>query len=71
MEQWNSVKNPPETKVAHKECTQKPLLEILWCDDYQDSLHDTTLVVIVCTLQQSFPHQLLLSQRWGPCGILH
>ncbi len=31
----------------------------------------TTLVVILCTLQQSFPCQLLLFQCWGPCGILH
>jgi hypothetical protein len=30
-----------------------------------------TLVVILCTLQQSFPYRLLLFQCWGPCGILH
>ena len=31
----------------------------------------TTLVVILCTLQQSFPYRFLLFQCWGPCGILH
>ncbi len=31
----------------------------------------TTLVMILCTLKQSFPYQLLLSQCWGPCDILH
>ena len=25
MEQWNSVKNPPETKVSHKESYEKSL----------------------------------------------
>jgi predicted phage gp36 major capsid-like protein len=25
MEQWNSVKNPPETKVSHKESNEKSL----------------------------------------------
>ena len=25
MEQWNSVKNPPETKVSHKENYEKSL----------------------------------------------
>ena len=31
----------------------------------------TMLVVILCTLLQSFPYQLGLFQCWGPCGILH
>jgi hypothetical protein len=31
----------------------------------------TTLVVILCTLQQWFPYQLFLFQCWGPCVILH
>ncbi len=35
---------------------------------YED--HET-LVVILCTLQQSFPYQLLLFQCLGPCGILN
>jgi hypothetical protein len=31
----------------------------------------TTLVVILCTLQQFFPYKLLIFQCWCPCGILH
>jgi hypothetical protein len=32
MEQWNSVKNPPETKVSHKEtqCNSTQVL-MYWC----------------------------------------
>ncbi len=35
---------------------------------YEDHV---TLVVILFTLQQSFPYQLLIFQCWGPCDILH
>ncbi len=72
----NDTVHPMLSVTIVSVCVPRKIMDytvtLLLIDSVIHNLSDhVTLVVILCTLQQSFPYQLLLFQCWGPCCILH